>query len=156
MNNPPVLDGSSTFRVRVGEESTYYFSATDANNFTVSVSDGLPVSSSLDDTSSGQYEFSWTLADTSAAQSIEFVASDDMGATSMLVPLVEVCACQNGGECVFDGTYNGLTTPQGKLIIMSCSCTEGKTGIIVMIALSRSDPSIAKLLSSDSTPTLHN
>ncbi len=92
----------------------------------MSVSGGLPAGASLSGTGNGQYSFTWELGSVAAARAIPFVASDDLGAMSMLIPVVEVCACQNNGLCVFEGIYTELAIlPQGDHVVMNCICTEG-------------------------------
>ncbi|XP_031574160.1 mucin-like protein isoform X5 [Actinia tenebrosa] len=58
---------------------------------------------------------------------LEIIATDNKGATSVLRPVLHVCACNNGGDC--------LTTNQedadrnnSRFKIMPCQCLSGYTG----------------------------
>ena len=50
-----------------------------------------------------------------------FIASDSSGAASFFSPVVEICACANGGECTLTGV---LTT--NATITMKCICPKGQ------------------------------
>ena len=52
---------------------------------------------------------------------ITIEASDTMGAISTLSPRVEICACQNGGNC----TLNGLLGIDTNVVDMLCQCDQG-------------------------------
>lgn len=54
--------------------------------------------------------------------SIMIVAVDSMNAVSTLSPRVEVCNCQNGGNCTLDG----ILDTDDNVIVMLCQCTPGK------------------------------
>ena len=120
VNYPPRIESSiPTFQVTVGEQAAYSFTVTDPNDgdtFTVSVQGGLPNNSVLH---SG-YTFVWTPSEVVDA-ALTFVATDSMGGTATFTPRLEICACQNGGNCTLDGVQNTLSNT----IIMACMCTEG-------------------------------
>ncbi|XP_078573326.1 uncharacterized protein LOC144860112 [Branchiostoma floridae x Branchiostoma japonicum] len=76
-------------------------------------------------TKTGNYsaDFSWT--PTSAAfVVVEFTVTDDMGASSISVPDVTVCACENGGICDFDG----VTDRVEGFALAVCVCPTGFSG----------------------------
>ena len=121
-NFPPNMTGSDTFRVTVGQEAVYQFTVIDdsGDNFTVEVVGGIPPNATLSDDGEGSYTFTWTLLEPTTTELV-FTAVDSEGAGSALTPLVEVCACTNGGDCTLSGEpFNVSST-----VIMNCDCTRG-------------------------------
>ena len=116
------MTGSDTFRVTVGQEAVYQFTVIDdaGDNFTVEVVGGLPPSSSLTDDGEGSYTFRWTLQEPTTTE-LSFIAVDSKGAGSGLTPIVEVCACTNGGKC----TLSGQQLKKSSILIMNCDCPKG-------------------------------
>ena len=90
------------------------------DNFTLTVQGGLPDNSELEEISEGEFVFRWTLQQITT-DPLVFIANDTRGAGSAFIPIVEICACVNGGNCTLDGLLTNNAT-----IIMSCMCTEGK------------------------------
>ena len=122
-NFPPRFDGPDTFRVNVGETSTYTFTVANENNIFQITVQGPPTSDIYSLTSNGStYTFSWRVVEV-VDFSIMFRADESVQlvSTSVLSPLVEVCACQNNGSCTRDGVL-GI---QGNIIDMQCECTPG-------------------------------
>ncbi|CAH1237975.1 FBN3 [Branchiostoma lanceolatum] len=74
---------------------------------------------------SGNYsaDFTWTPTSEQFV-AIEFTVSDDMGASTITVPDVTVCACQNGGTCDFDG----VTDRVEGFALAVCICPTGFIG----------------------------
>ena len=116
------MTGSDTLRVTVGQEAVYQFTVIDdsGDNFTVEMIGGLPPSSTLTDEGEGSYTFRWTLQEPTIFELV-FTAVDSEGAASALTPLVEVCACINGGDC----TLSGKPFNESSTVIMNCVCTKG-------------------------------
>ena len=73
------------------------------------------------DLGNGTYTFHWTLRDTRDLF-LSIIASDSAGASSMLVPQLEVCGCMNGGQCTLDGVLDAVAP----VVILNCMCPEGK------------------------------
>ena len=120
-NFPPNIKAEATFRVNLGQESTFNLYVEDqSDEFTLNVRGGLPVNSVLEETDEGEFEFHWTLEEL-ITEPLVFVANDTRGASSVFVPTVEVCACVNGGNCTLDG----LLTSDA-IIIMNCVCSDGR------------------------------
>ena len=119
-NLPPRMNGSNIFRVDTREASVYSFTVTDdGDGFTVAVQGGMPDGSTLEQ-ESGNYTFTWTQLEPDNT-SLVFVANDSLGAASTLSPRVEVCACQNRGNCTLDG----ILGMESNTVIMECECPEG-------------------------------
>ena len=99
--------------------SSYSFTAIDDASDTVVVTiEGL----SADDYTLIQNGNSYTLSiDVTIGVPIIIVATDSMNVVSTLSPTIEICACQNGGNCTLDGV---LATGQD-IIIMLCECPPG-------------------------------
>ena len=120
-----MFNASNTFHVTVGVENVYSFEVKDVDsNYTVSV-EGVSEGGQLVDNGAGSYTFRWmvTVAPTS---SVIFRAVDSIGANAVLIPVLHVCACFNGGECSSDGSIDS-----GNLIInMACICIEGEIIVI--------------------------
>lgn len=106
----------------IGVESVFYFNVTDDNNdFTVSLEDGLPINSQIqqvDNTSA--YTFTWNLTSI-GNYSLVFQALDLLGASSVLSVQVQICACQRDGNCTLDG----LLDTSGSSFVLNCECPAG-------------------------------
>ena len=106
----------------MGEESVYVFNVTDeGDTFNVTFIGEFPVGSTLDRDSSTLYTFRWTLESPENA-TLEFSAVDSLGAGAMLSPRVEICGCENGGTCTFDGIQN----LDSSSIVLNCECPQGE------------------------------
>ena len=116
---PPVFTANSTFVVTVGRPSVYYFTV-DASNVTVGVVGGVPIGATLMGVH-GMYTFTWTL-EGPLNLSLTFSAMDSYNVTSLLSVRVEVCACQNGGNCTLDGLVG---VALGQSVVMNCVCSKG-------------------------------
>ena len=121
-NNPPNITSEITvFLVNVREENVYTFQVMDSNNFNVSIVNGTPSGSVLTDDGEGMYTFKWTPLDIPTKE-LTFLAVDELGAATSHTPLVQVCACFNGGQC----TMQGVPSTGQLLQVFACICTEGK------------------------------
>jgi hypothetical protein len=112
--------GDDLFRVNVGEENTYTFTVNDTNNFTVVVG-GATQDGALSEDGDGVYTFRWTPR-SFPTRDLTFIATDDLDASSVHSPLLQVCACFNGGEC----TPEGVSPTNRRIQNLTCLCTEGK------------------------------
>ena len=89
------------------------------DEFTLTILGGLPPNSELEDVGEGEYIFRWNLQEVTY-RTLTFVANDSQGASSTYVPVVEICACSNGGTCTRDGLLTGNAT-----VVLNCMCSEG-------------------------------
>lgn len=112
--------GADLFRVNIREENIYTFEVNDTGNFTVMIEGGAPPGGVLSDDGDGTYTFTWT-PQSIPTRELEFVAIDDIGAATLLSPLVQVCACFNGGEC----TTEGVPNTDKRIQNLTCLCNEG-------------------------------
>lgn len=113
--------GDDLFLVNVGEENVYTFDVNDTDDFTVTIDGGAPQGGILSDDGDGMYTFRWTPQATPTRE-LGFIAVDELGAATLHSPLVQVCACFNGGECTLEGVPNTNKRIQN----LTCLCTEGK------------------------------
>ena len=119
-NFPPNISADAVFRVTLGMESIYILTVVDpGDNVTLSVRGGLPVNSVLEKVDEEEYIFIWTLMELTN-EPLVFIANDSRGAASTFSPVVEVCACVNGGVCTREGIITSNAT-----ITLKCMCTEG-------------------------------
>lgn len=112
-------------QVHVGKEFIYHLNVVDAgDNFTFSVvfGDFEQKLEAVDDNLE-QYIFKLTVKRLTN-DPLMFVANDSQGAVSCFTPIVEVCACANGGKCTTDGLITSNST-----IIMRCLCDDGKLNL---------------------------
>lgn len=96
------------------------------DEFSLTVQGGLPENSVLEALSEGEFIFQWTLQEITFMPLV-FVANDSQGASTLFTPVVEICACENGGNCTRDGLLTNNAT-----IVLICQCTEG---ILINLAL---------------------
>ena len=120
-NFPPSIQAEETFRVTIGQEARLVVTVTDpGDEVTFTVQGGLPANSVLEKISDNEYVFRWSPQQVFFS-SLTFVANDSSGATSVFTPILEVCACVNGGNCTLDGVLTSNI-----IIIMACQCSQGK------------------------------
>lgn len=121
-NIPPNIVGDGVFLVNVGEKNVYTFIVNDTNDFNVTVEGEMPEGGILSNDGDGTYTFTWTLGITPNLSGLSFIAMDVSGAATLHSPLVQVCACFNGGEC----TEQGLLNTNELIVTLTCLCDEGK------------------------------
>lgn len=104
--------------ITVGMAVSYTFTVMDDDSFTVGLVD-MPAGSQV--LQNGQmYTFQWTVNEVDDVVPLTFYARDSMDATAVLSPRVDVCACQNNGECTSDGA-----TATDNVAILNCLCSQG-------------------------------
>ena len=119
-NFPPNITADAVFIVTVGQESAYIVTVVDpGDNFTLTVLGGLPPNSELESLEDGEYLFLWNLQEI-ITQPLVFIAIDSKGASSTFIPVVEVCACSNGGNCTREGLLSNNAT-----VVLNCVCPQG-------------------------------
>lgn len=108
------------FSVKVGQESVFFITVIDpGDNFTLTILEGLPPNSVLESADGEEYIFRWNLQQITT-DPLVFIANDSKGASSTFIPIVEICACANGGNCTRDGLLSNNAT-----VILNCICPEG-------------------------------
>ena len=112
----------------VGEESVYTFTvSSDSQNINVIIlhegEETLPSGVQLNNPDGDSYTITWTPADNTAALNLTIVAADlnMKNISSIFSPVVQLCACANGGSC----TTDGLLTNDFSFIVLNCECPEG-------------------------------
>ena len=119
-NSPPNITGDSLFVVNVGEENAYSFFVNDTNEFNVTIEGGAPEGADLVHEGDGIYTLTWTLSSVPTSE-LSFVATDISGAATLHSPVIQICACFNGGVC----TEDGVPSTNELLQALTCLCTEG-------------------------------
>lgn len=116
-NFPPRLQGPDLHIARVGHTASYVFNASDNGEFTVSVSGPAAGEHTL--TQEGSiFNFTWSPT-SSASIELVFVAHDLQNSSALLQPRVELCACENGGQCL------PTSNPTTLFELNPCNCTPG-------------------------------
>ena len=119
-NFPPNISADMVFSVTLGQESAYTILVEDqGDEITLAVLGGLPPNSALDHIGEKEYILRWNLQEVTT-DSLTFFANDSNGASSTFTPIVEICACANGGICTRDGLLSTNATT-----ILNCICHEG-------------------------------
>ena len=112
----------------VGEESVYTFTvSSDSENINVIIlhegEETLPSGVQLNNPDGDSWTITWTPADNTSVLNMTIVAMDlNMNnISSIFNPVVQLCACENGGNC----TTDGLLANDFSFIILNCNCQEG-------------------------------
>ena len=130
-NNPPRISGPTTLYITLGEEAELRLNVTDdRNQFNVSLIGGLPANATLSSSTEDSTEvvFKWFSQDI-VNITLTFEAKDDFEAVSVHNVQVQVCACENGGNC----TTEGLLSITGSTLILNCQCPEGRSCILLIV-----------------------
>ena len=125
---PPNITAPEIFLATVGEESVYTFTVTsDSDNINVMVLQNEGEDMLPDDVvvmnDGDTYSITWT-ADNYTVLNLTIVATDlsnPQNISSMFAPTVQLCACQNEGNC----TTNGLLNTDSTYVVMNCECPGG-------------------------------
>ena len=125
---PPNITAPETFMATVGEESVYTFTvSSDSENINVIIlhegEETLPSGVQLNNPDGDSWTITWTPADNTSALNLTIVAVDlNMNnISSFFNPVVQLCACENGGNC----TTDGLPVNDLSFITLNCDCPEG-------------------------------
>ena len=112
----------------VGEESVYTFTvSSDSENINVIIlhegEETLPSGVQLNNPDGDSWTITWTPADSTSALNLTIVAVDlNMNnISSFFNPVVQLCACENGGNC----TTDGLPVNDFSYITLNCDCPAG-------------------------------
>ena len=136
---PPNITAPETFMTTVGEESVYTFTvSSDSQNIIVIIlhegEETLPSGVQLNNPDGDSYTITWTPADNTSILNLTIVAMDpnNDNISSFFDPVVQLCACENEGNC----TTDGLLANDLSFIVLNCECPEGiyaHTVIIIVI-----------------------
>ena len=125
---PPNITAPETFMATVGEESVYTFTvSSDSQNINVIIlhegEETLPSGVQLNNSDGDSYTITWTPADNTSVLNLTIVAVDPNleNISSIFNPVVQLCACENGGNC----TTDGLLANDFSFVILNCMCPEG-------------------------------
>ena len=118
------------FEVTIGEESVYNFALTDDRDDSIEVNiEGGFIEYELTLVpNSNNFTYTVTLVDTTNVSNIStliFSANDSMSAVGVLSPRLEICACQNGGNC----TQEGILGTVNNVVVLQCTCPGGQCTI---------------------------
>jgi hypothetical protein len=125
-NTPPQFEGSTTFIITVGRPSIYTFTITDdSEDVMPMIERGLPPNANL--TNDGNtYTLTWLLMSSDLIdfnRTIRITARDSLNASSLLVPQLQICACDSeGGNCTLEGLIDIIANP----LTLNCECNLGK------------------------------
>lgn len=102
--------------------SVYQFSVEDVSNSSlVGVVGGIPTGATLT-RNQGSYQFSWILNSSFQNISLHFYANNLMNDTTQYAVQVQLCNCQNGGECISNGLVGSYVNTA---VILNCTCPMG-------------------------------
>ena len=126
---PPNITVPETFMATVGEESVYTFTVTsDSQNIIVIIlhegEETLPSGVQLNNSDGDSYTITWAPSDNTSVLNLTIVAMDPNfeNISSFFNPVVQLCACENGGNC----TTDGLLDTDFSFIILNCECPQGQ------------------------------
>ena len=112
----------------VGEESVYTFTVTsDSQNIIVIIlhegEETLPSGVQLNNSDGDSYTITWTPSDNTSVLNLTIVATDQtfQNISSIFNPVVQLCACENGGNC----TTDGLLDTDFRFVVLNCECLGG-------------------------------
>ena len=123
---PPQLEGNDAFMITVGQPSVYTFTIMDDSDSVVPmIEGGLPPNANLAN-DGNTYTLTWLLMSsdlTDFNRTIRIIARDSLSASSLLVPQLQICACNSmGGNCTLEGLVDIIANP----LILNCECNQGK------------------------------
>ena len=112
--------------ITVGQPSVYTFTVTDDSDDVMPVIEGgLPQNANI--TNNGNmYTLTWLLMSSDLVdfnRTIRITARDSLNASSLLVPQLQICACNSvGGNCTLEGLIDIIENP----LLLNCECNLGK------------------------------
>ena len=125
-NLPPRLEGADTFMITIGQPSVYTFTVMDDGDDVMPMIEmGLPPNAELAN-NSNTYTLTWLLMSSDLIdfnRTIRITVRDSLNASSLLVPQIQICACDSeGGNCTLNGLIDIIANP----LILNCECGPGK------------------------------
>ncbi|CAH1257343.1 SUSD2 [Branchiostoma lanceolatum] len=119
-DSAPIIDGPGSLNVTVGDVVTFSFTATDLRGDSVTVAaETLPPGATFEsDGNTGTV--TWTAVDYDGPV-MNFTATNARNQTTVYIPQVNLCKCQNGGVCDFSTLADG-EDEAGDLRFVACQC----------------------------------
>ena len=127
-NLPPVLVGPVLFRVNTADTTpaSLLINATDDEPVTDLSHTMFPLGSTMfTPLGEGLFQFTWnldSLEEDDEIPPLTIYATDSVGAVGTYTPRLEICACQNDGNCTLDGVGN----TDAPVVILNCACLPGE------------------------------
>jgi len=118
--------GPTEINVTVNQEIQFYIEASDADNDTITIEiDDLPEGamfnfSKLDNMA----QFVWKPVNATNV-TLEFVATDSKNDSTVLPVVINMCKCENDGECDFTQFVGDNS---GAFRVVECNCSDGFEG----------------------------
>ncbi|XP_035671814.1 mucin-like protein [Branchiostoma floridae] len=126
VNSPPIIEGPVSLNVSVGDVVSFSFTATDLKGDPVTVAaETLPPGATFE-YGGNTATVTWNVVDDDGP-AMNFSATNSRDQTTLYTPQVNLCKCQNGGDCDF-GTLADGEDPDGDLRVVACQCPSPYTG----------------------------
>ena len=125
-NIAPMVGGPERIDARLGEAVQYVFNVSDpGDTVTVNLTRNIPtavIEPPLNSTL-GLYTLRFTLTTTDVV-TLEILATDNHGSSTLLSPLLVLCPCQNDQTCqdLLPGQDGGNTS----FVLATCNCSQGE------------------------------
>lgn len=121
-NTPPEINGPTEVNVTLNQTTEFYITSNDPDNDTVTLDiDELPTGASFNSTSG---HFEWTPINTTNI-TLEFIATDSKNVSTVFTVIINMCQCENNGECDFTEFVGDSTGP---FRVVGCNCSEPYEG----------------------------
>ncbi|XP_031570637.1 uncharacterized protein LOC116304951 isoform X2 [Actinia tenebrosa] len=125
-NSPPEFDNtSSVLYLTVNVSNSVTFTANDLDGDRIRFNITGPPEDATVWTNESSITMEWMV--TTNSVKLEIIATDNKGATSVLRPVLHVCACHNNGDCL-TSNQEEENRNNSRFSIMSCQCPSGYTG----------------------------
>ena len=106
----------------VGIESIYSFTVTGSNDVTVVINGQESLPSNTAFTGSGNtFTLTWNPVNIMEEFNVMIIAVAERNARAMFVPRIQLCGCENGGNC----TTVGVPNLQLPFNVLNCNCPAG-------------------------------
>ncbi|XP_048581956.1 uncharacterized protein LOC5522228 isoform X2 [Nematostella vectensis] len=124
-NLPPEIDCDSILNATIGEQVTFKVTTSDPNNDKVTLQASQMPEGAMFNNKTG---LTWKPlpSNNKSAMVLEFVATDEKGATAVQAVTIALCDCKNNGTCDFDTVLS--VNNASKLRTVGCNCSEQYTG----------------------------
>lgn len=117
-NTPPEIRGPTEVNVTINQTTQFYITASDPDNDTVTLEiDVLPPGANFNSMTG---HFDWTPINATNI-TLDFVATDSKNASSVFTVIINMCKCENDGECDF---LQLVGDSAGPLRIVGCNCSD--------------------------------
>jgi len=125
-NTPPEIKGPTEINVTLNQETEFSIEALDADNDTITIEiDDLPAGAMFNFSKlNNMAHFVWRPVNASNV-TLEFVATDSKNDSSVLSVVINMCKCENDGECDFTEFVGDNS---GAFRLVGCNCSDGYEG----------------------------